>query len=95
MTPIALTLKGELDADDLVPWLLHRGRLLNLVGWINRIDAETINIILWGPPDLLDAMEVACNLGPASIFVEEITRAPHAFAPMPQSFAVRHSGQIA
>jgi len=85
----ALTLSGQLEADSAIPWFLHRGRVLNLVGWISRVDARTITMILWGPPDLLDAMEVACSLGPANVLVEQFVRARHEFETAPTTFEVR------
>ena len=83
---MALTLKGDLAAQDAIPWFLHRGQLLSLVGWISRVDAQTITMALSGPPDLLDAMEVACSLGPGNVQVDELIRAKHEFEQVPNRF---------
>lgn len=85
MTAMALRLKGQLSAETAIPWFLHRGRLLNLVGWINRLDAHTITMVLWGAPDLLDAMEVACSLGPGNVLVEDLIRTKHDFEIVPET----------
>ena len=83
---MVLTLKGQLSAESAIPWFLHRGRLLNLVGWMNRLDAHTITMVLWGEPDLLDAMEVACSLGPGEVMVDDLVRAKHDFENTPTTF---------
>jgi acylphosphatase len=92
MTTTALTLKGQLGAESAIPWLLHRGRLLSLVGWIRRIDESTVTMVLWGPPELLDAMEVACSLGPGNVLIEECLREDHDFDTAPETFGVRLAG---
>lgn len=95
MRTTALTLSGDLGAASAVPWFLHRGRLLNLVGWISRIDARTITMVLWGPPELLDAMEVACSLGPANVIVEDFVRTRHDFDGPPATFEIRQASTSA
>lgn len=57
-----------------MPWILHRGRVLNLSGWVERISDTRIDMALKGPADLVDAMEVACSLGPADVIVDRIVR---------------------
>lgn len=86
MTGVALTLKGQLASDSAIPWILHRGRLLNLAGWVRREDAETIQMALAGPPSLIDAMEIACSLGPGDVLVETISRTDHNFGRNPKRF---------
>lgn len=87
MQTLALTLRGDLRSDTVIPWIVHRGQLLNLAGWVWRADPGQIELALWGPQDLLDAMEAACSLGPMDVLVETIERAPHAFKPAPNTFS--------
>ncbi|WP_420860974.1 hypothetical protein [Algirhabdus cladophorae] len=88
---MTLTLTGRLQAEGAMPWFLHRGRLLNLVGWITRQDDRTIAMVLSGPADLLDAMEVACSLGPADVWVESYTRSSYEFETLPEALTIRES----
>lgn len=36
----------------------------------------SIDLIVEGPPELIDAMEIGCWLGPIDVWVETIVRAP-------------------
>lgn len=74
MVATRMTLTGDLACGTLVPWILHRGRVLNLSGWVERISDTRIDMALKGPADLVDAMEVACSLGPADVIVDRIVR---------------------
>jgi len=73
MRGTALTLTGQLSSESVLPWILHRGRLLNLAGWVMRADARTIRMALAGPPALIDALEIACSLGPCDVLVETLS----------------------
>ena len=95
MTAMALTLTGQLAAESAIPWFLHRGRLLDLTGWISRVDAHTITMVLWGHPDLLDAMEVASSLGPVNVLVEDLVRDHHDVGSAPTTLDVREISLIA
>ncbi|MEM9430525.1 MAG: acylphosphatase [Pseudomonadota bacterium] len=77
MSEVTVTLTGRLEAASAIPWILHRGRLLSLRGWVRRVDDATIEMALEGPDPLLDAMEIACSLGPGDVMVETITRAAY------------------
>ncbi|WP_436399225.1 acylphosphatase [Roseobacter sp. S98] len=86
MQGTALTLSGRLSAQTILPWILHRGQLLDLNGWVERKDEGTLFIVLAGPEALIDAMEAACSLGPAEAMVETITRGPYTFNGQPGRF---------
>ncbi|WP_300030631.1 acylphosphatase [uncultured Roseobacter sp.] len=86
MIGTALTLTGDLEAESAIPWIVHRGLLLNLDGWVRRRGAGEIEIALAGPEPLVAAMEAACSLGPADILVEHITRQAHDFDHAPGRF---------
>lgn len=57
-----------------IDWIIHRAQILDLAGWVNYIDVCSINIVVTGDPVLVDAMEVACSLGPANATVNTILR---------------------
>ncbi|MFK7753036.1 MAG: acylphosphatase [Sedimentitalea sp.] len=74
MTGAQLVLCGDLAATGLLDWICHRARLLDLTGSVQRETAQRIVINVSGPADLIDAMEVACLLGPVNVMVERIER---------------------
>ncbi|MGI9416459.1 MAG: acylphosphatase [Geminicoccaceae bacterium] len=69
-----LIIRGALGSGDFPDWIVHRARRLGLRGGITRIGAQAIETLVAGPPDLIDAMEVGCSLGPTSVEVERIDR---------------------
>ncbi|WP_298836589.1 acylphosphatase [uncultured Roseobacter sp.] len=83
-----LTLTGQLSAESALPWIHHRGQLLNLAGWVRREDDQTIRMALAGPEPLIEAMEIACSLGPGDVLVDTITRARHTFDEKPDTFVM-------
>ncbi|MFK7867847.1 MAG: acylphosphatase [Roseobacter sp.] len=69
-----ILLSGSLASDTALPWIEHRARLLDLRGWVRRDSAHQITIALSGPLALIDAMEVACSLGPGDVLVDAVSR---------------------
>lgn len=69
-----LTIHGRLGAADFPDWIVHRARRLGLGGRIVSIGERTVETLVAGPADLVDAMEVGCSLGPISVQVERIDR---------------------
>lgn len=45
-----------------------------------------MTIVVAGPPALVDAMEMACSLGPIDVLVERIERSAHPMDRSPGSF---------
>ncbi|MEX0339315.1 MAG: acylphosphatase [Arenibacterium sp.] len=88
MTEVLLHIRGDLGSDQAIPWICHRARLLDLKGWVQREGSGLITVALAGPAPLVDAMEVACSLGPADVLVERIDRAEHRFKAHPNGFSV-------
>lgn len=86
MNGVALTLIGDLGADSAIPWIVHRARLLDLTGCVRRDSDTTIHMALAGPAALIDAMEVACSLGPGDVRVDTIQRGSHIFKSPPVGF---------
>ncbi len=89
MTATEMVLRGRLTSEGLPDWVCHRARLLNLVGWVSPRDAQTVSIVVSGPEALVDAMEMACSLGPMDVMVEEIERHPRTLAVLPNDFQRR------
>ena len=75
MNGTKLTLKGRLASDSVLEWVAHRATLLDLAGWARRENSSMVTIVLVGPQALIDAMEVACILGPGDALVESIGKA--------------------
>ena len=69
-----MILCGEFSAGNFVPWIEAYARKLGLTGTIQKAGADRIELQLEGPPELVDAMEVGCLLGPIDIWVETIER---------------------
>ncbi len=72
-----LTFHGDVGADDFPGWIAHRAHRLGLTGWV-RPDAsgKRVEVMVSGPADLIDAMELGCSLGPVSVWVEYVERVP-------------------
>ena len=65
---------GRVGAPIFATWITRHARKLGLSGAILRHDASQLDLALSGPPDLLDAMELGCSLGPQEVWVEKIDR---------------------
>jgi acylphosphatase len=82
-----LTIRGDLASGDFPGWIIHRARRLGLRGGIVEIRDHAIELLVEGPHELVDAMEVGCSLGPTSVQVESIDRTPSNFELSENSFA--------
>jgi acylphosphatase len=76
-----MVLCGEFSAGSFVPWIEAYARKLGLTGIIHKAGPDRIELQLEGPPELVDAMEVGCLLGPIDIWVEKIERTADAQQP--------------
>ena len=88
-TPITSELMiftGNVGAPDFPDWIVHRARRLGLKGWVKNSSGGSIEVLVIGPPDLVDAMELGCSLGPMSVRVETIERRPHSIDRVPNGF---------
>ena len=65
-------LKGHFPNEDIIAWILHRAATLSLTGSVTHLDDGEIFLSVSGQPILVDAMEVACNLGPIDASVDLI-----------------------
>ncbi|MFK7744504.1 MAG: acylphosphatase [Roseobacter sp.] len=69
-----LHLTGQLTSDTMLAWICHRARLLDLRGSVAPQKDHSIKVTVMGPEALIDAMEVACLLGPQDVWVAAINR---------------------
>ncbi len=71
-----LIIRGELHSTTFLPWVERHCRRLGLVCETLYSDAGEAVFKVNGQPDLIDALEVGCLLGPFDVWVETITRGP-------------------
>ena len=82
-------LTGQLSAASFPDWICHRARLLNLTGWVSWSKTGAVRIVVCGPDSLIDAMEMACSLGPADVLVERIDALETTLSKAPNGFHLR------
>jgi acylphosphatase len=89
----SLTFYGDVGAQDFLDWIAHRANKLGLVGWVKGHDlGQSVEVLVSGSVDLIDAMELGCSLGPESIWVETINRQVHNnYAPLEGGFKIINS----
>lgn len=69
-----LTIRGRFDADTMVEWIGHRARKLSLRSSIGATTSTRIVVHVAGPPELIDAMALACSLGPGEALIDAVGR---------------------
>ena len=69
-------ISGDLGATSFLPWVRRHTQRLGLRGDPVRCNNGCVELILEGPPDLIDAMELGVSLGPFDVWVETIERQP-------------------
>jgi hypothetical protein len=52
----------------------HRAQRLDLGLSVRQADASRISVAIEGEPDLIDAFEMACSLGPMDCLVRDVAR---------------------
>lgn len=79
MTAAEITLSGLFHTDRFADWICHRARLLDLTGSVTARGRTEMQIVVQGPQALIDAMEMACSLGPmdADVVRIEVKASPH------------------
>ena len=65
---------GTLQLDTFVAFAEHRARRLALDLRVDDAVAEAVVITVAGQPDLIDAFEMACSLGPLDCLVRDVRR---------------------
>ncbi len=67
---------GRFAGESFLPWMERHAGKLGLENEILTATETRIELALQGPQALIDAMEMACSLGPIDIWVEEIESVP-------------------
>ncbi|MEP3277352.1 MAG: acylphosphatase [Stappiaceae bacterium] len=69
-----ILLTGDLVRETLPDWVEHRALKLGLSGWVKWNTIGQLEIMVSGPEDLVDALEIACSLGPFDSQIKETLR---------------------
>lgn len=69
-----LVIQGSFARDTIVEWINHRAGRLSLEHMIHVVGPSRIDVDVSGPDALIDAMALACSLGPASALIDSVTR---------------------
>lgn len=69
------TIQGRLGSDSFVPWIERHAHKLGLKARFLSVSDNAIDLSVQGAPDLVDALEMGCLLGPIDVWVQDLTRA--------------------
>ncbi len=70
-----MTILGRLQTESFLPWINRHAAKLGLEQRVSHADRCRIELIVRGPVELIDAMEMGCSLGPIDVWVDDIQRA--------------------
>lgn len=89
MSPVTLKIiiDGDFPDDTMCNWIIHRAGILDLAGQISFQDTTRIELAASGERVLVEALEVACSLGPINAQVHSITSTQ---IPTPTAFYRQH-----
>jgi acylphosphatase len=90
MTATHLLITGRVQGVGYRDWLIAEARRLGLNGWVRNAGGDTVEALLAGAPERVEACVRACWRGPALAVVETIT-ATEAAAPAEPGFLRRNS----
>ena len=65
---------GQVGDQGFAVWIGRHAGKLGLEVRILGQSAARVDLIVCGPPDLLDALALACSLGPQEVWVDEVHR---------------------
>lgn len=68
--------RGRVGAPGFAPWIERFARRLGLRGGVRAAGPEAVEVVVEGPPDLVDALELVCGLGPIEVEVDAVEREP-------------------
>lgn len=67
-------LSGQVGSAAFALWISRHAARLGLGLHFVAQTAARLDMIVSGPPDLLDAMALACSLGPQAVWVDQVDR---------------------
>ena len=67
-------INGDVDQPGFPSWIDRHACRLGLESRLLQHSSDRIEVAVSGPPDLVDAMELGCSLGPIEVWVESIER---------------------
>jgi acylphosphatase len=67
-------ISGEVNSQSFPGWIDRYARRLGLQGGVSAVRQGEVEVIASGPPDLLDALELGCSLGPIEVLVDRVRR---------------------
>jgi len=65
---------GDFAPDAFGAFVQHRAARLDLAATLLDSAADRIRVAVSGAPEMIDAFEMACSLGPLSCLVRDVTR---------------------
>lgn len=65
---------GRFNCESFAEFIEHRARRLQLDVVVEMAAVDRIEVAVSGQPDLVDAFEMACSLGPIDCLVHEVGR---------------------
>lgn len=71
---VELTFAGRLRPDSFLDFARHRAQRLELNLTIDNVTDEAVRLCVRGQPDLIDAFEMACSLGPFDCIILDVVR---------------------
>lgn len=74
LAPTTFVFRGRLHPDSFADFVAHRARRLALAHRLDALDGGRAVVTVSGQPDLVDAFEMACSLGPADCLVLDTRR---------------------
>lgn len=63
-TTVHLRIQGRVQGVGYRAWTAQRAKKLNLTGWVRNLTDGTVESIVQGPREAVDAMIAACQAGP-------------------------------
>lgn len=72
--PVHLVFKGRLRTGSFIAFARHRADRLGVGIAIGDISDDAVGMDISGAPELIDAFEMACSLGPQDCLVTDVTR---------------------
>lgn len=69
-----LVIRGSFAPEIMVEWIAHRAGRLSINFATEVMCPDRIEVDVSGPEELIDAMALACSLGPASTLIHEVRR---------------------